>query len=79
MAKKGGSGKTYTSKGERKSSIGTKGVGVTPFEKMNRKMAAKEKGKRVVITVANPNAAETNKPFVRVMFDAKSPKGTILS
>ena len=72
-------GKNYVSKGERKSSVSTRNVGVTEAEKMNRKMKALRRGKRVVMTIANPNKAETNKPFVRVMYDAKTPKGQVIS
>lgn len=80
MAKgKSSSGKSYTSKGERRSSMPTSGVGVSGAEKMNNKMAALAKGKRVVMTIANPNKAETNKPFIRVAYDFKNTKGTVLS
>jgi len=78
MAKKA-SGKNYVSKGERKSSMSTRGVGVTAAEKMNNKIRALRKGKRIVMTVANPNKAETNKPFIRVMYDMKTPKGQVIS
>ena len=78
MAKKA-SGKNYVSKGERKSSMSTRGVGVTAAEKMNNKMRALRKGKRVVMTVANPNKAETKKTFIRVAYDYKNTKGVVIS
>ena len=78
MAKKA-SGKNYVSKGERKSSMSTRGVGVTAAEKMNNKIRALRKGKRIVMTVANPNKAETNKPFIRVAYDYKNTKGVVIS
>ena len=58
------SGKTYVSKGERRSSVGTpnRDSGL----KMLNKMSALRRGKDVVFTIANPNKAETNKPFIRV-------------
>ena len=78
MAKKA-SGKNYVSKGERKSSMSTRGVGVTAAEKTNNKIRALRKGKRIVMTVANPNKAETNKPFIRVAYDYKNTKGVVIS
>ena len=76
MGKKA-SGKNYTSKGERKSSISTR-----QRDQLTRplnQMDALAKGKRIVMTIDNPNKAETNKPFIRVMYDAKTPKGQVLS
>lgn len=64
--KKGGKSSGAVSKGERRSSISTRGVGVTAAEKILRKMDALSKGKDVVFTMANPNKAQTNKPFIRV-------------
>ena len=72
-------GKNYVSKGERKSSMSTRNVGVTEADKMNRKMKALRRGKRVVMTIANPNKAETNKPFIRVAYDYKNNRGTVIS
>jgi hypothetical protein len=72
MAKKGGKSSGAVSKGERRSSIKTSGIGITPVEKMNRKMDALRKGKDVVFTMANPNKSETNKPFIRVKMSGKS-------
>jgi hypothetical protein len=62
------SGKTYTSKGERRSSIGYRDA---PDQRMLNKMAALEKGKDVVFTIENPNKNETNKPFIRQRISGK--------
>ena len=65
MAKgKGGSGKTYTSKGERRSSMKTPNR--DPGQRILNQMKALDKGKDVVFTMANPNKNETNKPFIKV-------------
>lgn len=64
MGKKGGSGKTYTSKGERASSIST------PVEyggqKMLNKLYAARSGRKAFVTIENPNKEQTNKKFIRV-------------
>lgn len=66
MAKgKKASGKHYTSKGERRSSISTASMWTTA-DRMRFKMAALAKGKDVVFTIENPNKNETNKPFIKV-------------
>lgn len=73
MAKgKKASGKNEVSKGERRSSMSTRGVGVTNADKMLRKLAALRQGKDVVITLANPNKEETNRPFIRHKVSGKS-------
>lgn len=65
MAKgKGGSGKTYTSKNERISSISTRVN--DPAQHLINQKAAWAKGKRVVLTIPNPNKNETNKRFIKV-------------
>jgi hypothetical protein len=65
MAKgKKASGKHYTSKGERKSSISTKIK--DPALTLLRKMEALSKGKDVWFTIDNPNKNETNKRQIRV-------------
>ena len=65
MAKrKGGSGTSYTSKGERKSSISTKMS--NPGMRILNQKNAWLKGKNVVLTIENPNKNQTNKPFIRV-------------
>lgn len=70
MGKKS-SGKNYTSKGERQSSIKTSGVNVTAIQKMLFKQQALDNGKDVWFTVANPNKEQTNKPFIRVKVSGK--------
>lgn len=70
MAKgKGGSGKTYTSKGERRSSMKTPNR--DPGIKMLNKMKALAKGKDVVMTIENPNKNETNKRFIKIKISGK--------
>lgn len=65
MAKgKKASGKNYTSKGERRSSISTKVK--DPALTLLRKMDALSKGKDVWFTIDNPNKNETNKRQIRV-------------
>tara|TARA_R110002153_G_scaffold220571_1_gene373057 strand:- start:258 stop:539 length:282 start_codon:yes stop_codon:yes gene_type:complete len=54
----------HTSKGERRSSIGHGGYGVTNGEKLIRKLDAIAKGKDVKITMENPNKEETNRRFI---------------
>jgi hypothetical protein len=51
---------------KRRSSIRTRGFGVSAVEKQLFKLQALSKGKRVMETRPNPNASETNKPFIRV-------------
>jgi len=63
MAKKS-SGKTYTSKGERRSSMKTSSSW-TPAERILFKMDALSKGKDVYFTFPNPNKNETNRQFIR--------------
>ena len=66
MAKKGGSGKTYTSKGERRSSIGakTKNAGNT----LMNKQQAWLNGSDPWITIPNPNKEETSKRFIKIRY-----------
>jgi len=72
MAKRRSTSDSKTSKGERKSSIRTSGVGVNQAIKMNRKLEALSKGKNVVYTLSNPNKNETNKPFIKVKVNGKN-------
>lgn len=72
MAKRRNTGDGSTSKGERKSSMRTRGIGINQAIKVNRKMDALRKGKDVVFTMSNPNKAQTNKPFVRVRISGKN-------
>lgn len=65
MAKgKGGSGKTYVSKGERKSSMKTRSQNLS--DKTINKQKAWLKGQNPWVTIENPNKEQTNKPFIRV-------------
>jgi hypothetical protein len=71
MAKgKKASGKTYVSKGERRSSMKTSDMHTTA-DRMLYKMDALIKGRDVYFTVANPNKNETNKRFIRQKVDGK--------
>ena len=58
------SGKTYVSKGERRSSMKTS-IKDPGTRLMNQKKAWLQ-GKNVVLTIENPNKNETNKRFIRV-------------
>ena len=51
---------------KRRSSMRTRGFGVSVAEKQLFKLQALSNGKRVMETRPNPNPNETNKPFVRV-------------
>ena len=65
MAKgKKSSGKHYTSKGERRSSIKTSTR--DPGDRIINQLKAYFQGKNVMVTIENPNKAETNKRFIRV-------------
>lgn len=61
----------YISKGERQSSISTKGVGVSVAEKYLNKHKALANGHNVVWTIENPDKAQTNKRFIRVTQSAR--------
>lgn len=63
------SGKTYTSKGERRSSMRTRVN--DPAAKMLNKVNALAKGKDVVYTIENPNKSETDKRFIKVRVSGK--------
>ena len=72
MAKgKKSSGKNYTSKGERISSIKTAGSW-TKADRMLFKMKALAKGKDVTFTFANPDKTQTNKQFIKVKVSGKA-------
>lgn len=72
MAKgKGGSGKTYTSKGLHSNvSKGTRRAMRSAYlqsgERLINQRKAFDAGKRVMVTIENPNKNETNKRFIRV-------------
>jgi len=51
---------------KRRSSMRTRCLGVSSVEKQLIKLQALSKGKRVMETRPNPNASETNKPYIRV-------------
>jgi hypothetical protein len=70
MAKGKGSGKHYTSKGERQSSISTRNT--DSGRRMLNKIAALRNGKDVVFTMENPNKNETNKRFIKVRVNGKA-------
>lgn len=63
MGKKA-SGKHYTSKGERISSMKT--ATRNPSDRVMNQLKAWLKGKNVVLTIENPNKNETGKRFIRV-------------
>lgn len=51
---------------KRRSSMRTRGFGVSVADKQLFRLKALSKGKRVMETRPNPNASETNKPYIRV-------------
>ena len=59
----------YTSKGEVGSPMKTRlrhGDEGYTSNKMQNQLRAFLKGKRVMVTIANPNKSETNKPYIKV-------------
>jgi hypothetical protein len=64
MGKKGGKSKGKVSMGLRSSSVKT--ASKHPADRVMNQLKAFRAGKKVVVTIANPNKAETNKPFIRV-------------
>ena len=72
MAKgKRSSGNNYTSKGERpntnKTVLKARRIEYkTTMNRLNNQVSAWRRGKRVMLTIHNPNKKETNKPFIRV-------------
>ena len=62
------SGKNYTSKGDRKSVSNGKQrpSDVSSLQTAGNKMKAFKKGRKVWLTIPNPNTKETNKKFIRV-------------
>lgn len=69
MSKAKGSGKTYVSKGERRSSMRTRQR--DPGIRLLNQLKALQKGKDVVYTVENPNKEQKDKPFIRVRVSGK--------
>jgi hypothetical protein len=67
MAKRKSTSNGYTSKGERPNvskSIKTKVV--DPMKSLLNKVAAWKAGKKVMVTIENPNKKETNKRYIKV-------------
>lgn len=50
---------------KRRSSVRTRGIGVSAAEKQMFKHKALKKGKQVFETIRNPKTSETNKLFIR--------------
>ncbi len=73
MAKKGGSGKTYTSRGERKNVASNVRNGIradrSGAETMLNKQRAWKKGSNPWVTLPNPNKEETKRRFIRVRYN----------
>lgn len=69
MAKKGGKSKGYKSAGIHSNlSTNTKRLIKTPkSEKILNQHKAHKAGKRVMVTISNPNKDERNKPFIKVL------------
>ena len=57
---------------KRRSSMRTRGIGVSAADKQIFKHNALKKGKRVFETIRNPKASETNKPFIRKLMKRKA-------
>lgn len=64
MAKRRSTKDKYVSKGERRSSMGTSTKSAAA--RIINQQAAHLAGKRVMVTIPNPNKNETNKRFIRV-------------
>ena len=56
---------------KRRSSMRTRGFGVSTADRLLNQLDALGKGKRVMETIPNPNTAQTNKPFIRVQKERK--------
>lgn len=72
MAGKKASGKNYTSKGERISSMSTGSYSKNSADTMLNKLHAVAKGKDITLTLENPNKNETNKRFIKYKVSGKS-------
>ena len=71
MAKKGGKSKGYVSAGinsnvANNTKSAMRKASREAGDKLVNQLEAFAKGKRVMVTIANPNKEETNKPFIRV-------------
>lgn len=62
--KKGGKSKGFVSQGLGRSSMKT--AVKDPLSRVINQLKAFRAGKNVMVTIDNPNKAETNKPFIRV-------------
>ena len=51
---------------KRRSSMRTRGFGVSPADRLLNKLDALRKGKRIIETIPNPDRSKTNMPFIRV-------------
>lgn len=71
MARRRNTKDKYTSKGERKSSMKT--AERTPASRLINQQKAHLLGKRVMLTIENPNKEQTNKRFIRVLASTISP------
>jgi hypothetical protein len=73
MAKKGGSGKNYTSQGKHsnvsKSTLRGMRAMKSEADKLLDKQSAWMKGHNPWVTIANPNKSETDKLFIRVRYN----------
>ena len=56
---------------KRRSSMRTRGFGVSGALKLLNKLNALGKGKRVMELIPNPDPTQTNKPFTRVQMERK--------
>lgn len=63
-------GKHYESKGQRpnvsRKTLNAMKADDTDLDRFHRQVAAWRRGKRVMLTIRNPNENERNKPFIRV-------------
>lgn len=56
---------------KRRSSMRTRGLGVSGAQKLLNKLNALGKGKRVMELIPNPDLTQTNKPIIRVQMERK--------
>ena len=56
---------------KRRSSMRTRGFGVSGAQKLLNKLNALGNGKRVMELIPNPGPTQTNKPFIRVQMERK--------
>ena len=58
---------------KRRSSMRTRGFGVSAAQKLLNKLNALGKGKRVMELIPNPDPTQTNKPFIRMQIQRNAP------